>query len=94
MGADQFPAPPPPSILRTVLARVWDLAFASLQMLLAWLWFFLGKQFYRHVKTKGSPLASIARLVAAAIRRRRVVETVQSQQNYYNGCGNPIEAVG
>ncbi|KAJ6909432.1 hypothetical protein NC652_020426 [Populus alba x Populus x berolinensis] len=50
--------------------------------------------FYRHVKTKGSPLASIARLVAAAIRRRRVVETVQSQQNYYNGCGNPIEAVG
>jgi hypothetical protein len=22
------------------------------------------------------------------------VETVQSQQNYYHGCGDPIEAVG
>ncbi|KAL9365463.1 hypothetical protein Peur_043336 [Populus x canadensis] len=51
-------------------------------------------QFYRHVKPKGSPFASIARVVAAAIRRRRVVETAQSQQNYYHGSGDPIEAVG
>jgi len=77
-----------------VLAGVWDLAFVSLQVLLAWLCFFLGKQFYRHVKPKGSPFASIARVVAAAIRRRRVVETAQSQQNYYHGSGDPIEAVG
>ncbi|CAK7325545.1 unnamed protein product [Dovyalis caffra] len=56
--------------------------------------FLFGKQFYRHVKPKGSPFVSTARVVVAAIRKRRILETFQSQQDYYHGRGDTIGAVG
>ncbi|KAG5239752.1 protein NRT1/ PTR FAMILY [Salix suchowensis] len=46
--------------------------------------FLLGKRFYRHTKPKGSPFASIARVLAAAFRKRRKLESFQSQ-DYFHG---------
>lgn len=37
--------------------------------------FILGKRYYRHIKPKGSPFMSIARVVIAAIRKRKVIGT-------------------
>ncbi|PON44413.1 Proton-dependent oligopeptide transporter [Parasponia andersonii] len=53
--------------------------------------FLLGKRFYRHVKPKGSPFVSIARVVVAAIKKRKMSSTesfMESSANYYFGSGN------
>ena len=41
----------------------------------------LGKRFYRYVKPKGSPFVSIARVVIAAIRKRKVSITANLTEN-------------
>lgn len=46
--------------------------------------FLLGKRFYCHTKPKGSPFVGIARVLVAAIRKRRKLETFQSQ-GYFHG---------
>ncbi|KAG2730004.1 hypothetical protein I3760_01G274600 [Carya illinoinensis] len=43
----------------------------------------LGKRFYRRVKPKGSPFKSIARVVVAAIRKRKTSPTFGSHEDYY-----------
>lgn len=43
--------------------------------------FILGKRYYRHIKPKGSPFMSIARVVVAAIRKRKVIE----RKGYFYG---------
>ncbi|KAG6669934.1 protein NRT1/ PTR FAMILY 2.7-like [Carya illinoinensis] len=45
----------------------------------------LGKRFYRRVKPKGSPFKSIARVVVAAIRKRKTSPTFGSHEDYYFG---------
>ncbi|XP_023905802.1 protein NRT1/ PTR FAMILY 2.7 [Quercus suber] len=46
--------------------------------------FVLGKRFYRQVKPNGSPFTSIARVMVAAIRKRKILKTV-GRQDYYFG---------
>ncbi|KAK9282961.1 hypothetical protein L1049_011186 [Liquidambar formosana] len=46
--------------------------------------FLLGKHFYRHIKPKGSPFTSIARVMVAAIRKRKMSRTFDGQ-DYYHG---------
>ncbi len=41
--------------------------------------FVLGKRFYRQIKPKGSPFTSIARVMVAAIRKRKILETFGMQ---------------
>ncbi|KAI3520056.1 hypothetical protein L1887_09277 [Cichorium endivia] len=43
--------------------------------------FLSGKNFYRHIKPKGSPFTSIARVVVAAVRKRRV-SSINHEYNY------------
>lgn len=45
--------------------------------------FLLGKRFYCHTKPKGSPFVGIARVLVAAIRKRRKLETFQSQGYFH-----------
>ncbi|KAL7173588.1 hypothetical protein ACSBR2_032946 [Camellia fascicularis] len=45
--------------------------------------FVLGKRFYRHVKPKGSPFTSLARVFVAAIRKRKILLS-QRSEDYYN----------
>ncbi|CAK7325544.1 unnamed protein product [Dovyalis caffra] len=47
--------------------------------------FLLGKRFYRHTKPRGSPFVSIARVLVAAIRKRRKLKTFQTQLDYFHG---------
>jgi len=44
----------------------------------------LGKQFYLRVKPKGSPFTSIARVMVAAIRKRKIL-TASGSHDYYFG---------
>lgn len=46
----------------------------------------LGKRLYRQVKPKGSPFMSIARVLVAAIRKRKASGTFGSQDYYYSGA--------
>lgn len=53
--------------------------------------FLLGKRFYRHVKPKGSPFVSIARVFVAAIRKRKISlseSLMESPDYYYFGSGS------
>lgn len=53
--------------------------------------FLLGKRFYRNVKPKGSPFVSMARVITAAIRKRKVPLLIESS-NYYS-CGSEITKI-
>ncbi|KAG7992979.1 hypothetical protein I3843_02G154600 [Carya illinoinensis] len=46
----------------------------------------LGKRLYRQVKPKGSPFMSIARVLVAAIRKRKASGGFGSQDYYYSGA--------
>ncbi|KAH7838634.1 hypothetical protein Vadar_029320 [Vaccinium darrowii] len=45
--------------------------------------FVVGSRFYRHVKPKGSPFTSLARVVVAAVRKRNVVVSNKSDDYYH-----------
>ncbi|XP_052171043.1 protein NRT1/ PTR FAMILY 2.7-like isoform X3 [Diospyros lotus] len=48
--------------------------------------FVLGRRFYRHVKPQGSPFLGLARVVVAAVRKRKVapaVEISEESEDYY-----------
>ena len=45
--------------------------------------FIMGKQFYCQVKPKGSPFTSIARVIVAAIRKRKIPRTIASHDYYF-----------
>lgn len=45
----------------------------------------LGKRLYRQVKPKGSPFMSIARVLVAAISKRKVSGSLGNQDYYYSG---------
>jgi peptide/histidine transporter 3/4 len=47
----------------------------------------LGKPFYRQVKPKGSPFTSLARVMVAAIRKRKTLGTSGSQDYYFGTTG-------
>jgi peptide/histidine transporter 3/4 len=49
--------------------------------------FVLGKRFYRQVKPKGSPFTSLARVMVAAIRKRKISGTFGSQDYYFGTTG-------
>ncbi|KAM3698219.1 hypothetical protein ACB098_06G172200 [Castanea mollissima] len=49
--------------------------------------FVLGKRFYRQVKPNGSPFTSIARVMVAAIRKRKMLETFRRQDYYFEFTG-------
>ena len=48
--------------------------------------FLLGKRFYRHVKPKGSPFVSIARVIVASIRKRKISSrgSLMDTSDYYH----------
>ncbi|XP_059458146.1 protein NRT1/ PTR FAMILY 2.7-like [Corylus avellana] len=50
----------------------------------------LGKRFYRQVKPKGSPFISIARVMVAAIRKRKVSRASGSLDYYFGATGNML----
>lgn len=62
----------------------WTLGFgiALAANLVALILFLSGMKFYRRIKPKGSPFTSIARVIVAAVRKRRVSSTVHQQYNY------------
>ncbi|XP_059660641.1 protein NRT1/ PTR FAMILY 2.6-like isoform X2 [Cornus florida] len=45
--------------------------------------FVLGNRYYRHIKPKGSPFVDLARVIVAAIRKRKVLLSSRSE-DYYN----------
>ncbi|PRQ58896.1 putative nitrate-transporting ATPase [Rosa chinensis] len=47
----------------------------------------LGKRFYKQVKPKGSPFLSIARVLVAAIRKRKMSSETSTEPDYYYGAG-------
>lgn len=49
--------------------------------------FLLGKRFYRQVKPKGSPFLSIARVLVAAIWKRKMSLEASREKDYYYGEG-------
>ncbi|XP_061997958.1 protein NRT1/ PTR FAMILY 2.7-like [Rosa rugosa] len=49
--------------------------------------FLLGKRFYKQVKPKGSPFLSIARVLVAAIRKRKMSSETSTEPDYYYGAG-------
>ncbi|KAK9913324.1 hypothetical protein M0R45_037142 [Rubus argutus] len=49
--------------------------------------FLLGKRFYRQVKPKGSPFLSIARVLVAAIWKRKMSLEASREKDYYYGVG-------
>ena len=49
--------------------------------------FVLGKRFYCQVKPNGSPFKSIARVMVAAIRKRKKLETFGRQDYYFGFTG-------
>ncbi|KAH7838487.1 hypothetical protein Vadar_027158 [Vaccinium darrowii] len=49
--------------------------------------FVAGSRFYRHVKPKGSPFTSLARVVVAAVRKRNVVVSNKSEDYYHRADG-------
>ncbi|KAF4382258.1 hypothetical protein G4B88_011587 [Cannabis sativa] len=53
----------------------WGLGFGIclVSTLIALTVFLIGKQFYRHVKPKGSPFVSMARVMVAAINKRNII---------------------
>jgi peptide/histidine transporter 3/4 len=54
--------------------------------------FVLGKRFYRQIKPKGSPFTSIARVMVAAIRKRKILETF-GMQDYNFGSTEVLKMV-
>ncbi|KAK8641529.1 hypothetical protein V6N13_010928 [Hibiscus sabdariffa] len=50
---------------------------------LGWLIFLLGNRFYRHDKPQGSPYTSLARVIVAAIRKRKVPVSSESKDYYH-----------
>ncbi|GLU19054.1 hypothetical protein SLE2022_353220 [Rubroshorea leprosula] len=54
--------------------------------------FFSGRCYYRHVKPKGSPFTSLARVVIAAIVKRKV-HLSSNAEDYYHGRGEGVEMV-
>ena len=49
--------------------------------------FLLGKRFYRQVKPKGSPFLNIARVLVAAIWKRKMSLEASREKDYYYGEG-------
>ncbi|XP_077239568.1 protein NRT1/ PTR FAMILY 2.7-like [Tasmannia lanceolata] len=49
--------------------------------------FLLGTRFYCHLKPKGSPFTGLARVLTAAIRKRKVAVASESREYYYGGGG-------
>ncbi|KAL6341136.1 hypothetical protein AAG906_032252 [Vitis piasezkii] len=45
--------------------------------------FLLGSRFYRHVKPQGSPFVDLARVFVAALRKRKVLISLNSDDYYY-----------
>ncbi|XP_010244999.1 PREDICTED: protein NRT1/ PTR FAMILY 2.7-like [Nelumbo nucifera] len=45
--------------------------------------FLIGKRYFRHAKPKGSPFTSLARVLVATIRKRKVAVSSQTQDYYY-----------
>ena len=52
--------------------------------------FVLGKRFYRKVKPNGSPFTSIARVIVAAIQKRKILDTF-GRQDYYFGFTEALQ---
>ncbi|XP_059458459.1 protein NRT1/ PTR FAMILY 2.7-like [Corylus avellana] len=51
----------------------------------------LGKRFYRQVKPMGSPFMSIARVMVAAIRKRKISRASGSLDYYFGATGNMLK---
>ncbi|KAM5556132.1 hypothetical protein ABKV19_023827 [Rosa sericea] len=49
--------------------------------------FLLGKRLYKQVKPKGSPFLSIARVLVAAIWKRKISSEASRENDYYYGAG-------
>ncbi|KAK9283829.1 hypothetical protein L1049_012083 [Liquidambar formosana] len=49
--------------------------------------FLLGKRFYRHIKPEGSPFTSIARVIVASLRKRKMLGNFDSQDYYHGSSG-------
>ncbi|KAF9598397.1 hypothetical protein IFM89_027830 [Coptis chinensis] len=47
--------------------------------------FLLGKRYYRHIKPRGSPFTNLARVVVAAIRKKKVLSVSSESKDYYYG---------
>ncbi|PIA58921.1 hypothetical protein AQUCO_00400048v1 [Aquilegia coerulea] len=45
--------------------------------------FIFGKRYYRHIKPHGSPFTSIARVIVATIRKKKVLLSSESKDYYY-----------
>lgn len=54
--------------------------------------FLLGSRLYRHVKPQGSPFLSLARVVVAAIQKRKL-RISSKAEDYYHGEDMPKEIV-
>ncbi|XP_004308814.1 PREDICTED: protein NRT1/ PTR FAMILY 2.7-like [Fragaria vesca subsp. vesca] len=55
--------------------------------------FSLGKRFYKQVKPKGSPFLSIARVLVAAVRKRKMSSRTSTEPDYYYGAGANANAM-
>ncbi|KAF5201689.1 hypothetical protein FRX31_008723, partial [Thalictrum thalictroides] len=42
-------------------------------------------RYYRHIKPRGSPFTSLARVIVATIRKKKMVLSSESK-DYYHGC--------
>ena len=60
------------------------LAIPTFLMLLSCLFFFAGSRIYVKVKAEGSPLASAARVVVAAVKKRRLSAPEQPRASLFN----------
>ncbi|KAM4104663.1 hypothetical protein ACJW30_06G175700 [Castanea mollissima] len=92
MGAEQFEKANDQGIFFNYFSVIvyiqdnvgWGLGFGicAIANAIAVVLFVMGKRFYRQVKPKGSPFTSIARVIIAAIRKRKLLGTFGNQDNY------------
>ncbi|KAM4094161.1 hypothetical protein ACB094_06G174900 [Castanea mollissima] len=92
MGAEQFEKANDQGIFLNYFSVIvyiqdnvgWGLGFGicAIANAIAVVLFVMGKRFYRQVKPKGSPFTSIARVIIAAIRKRKLLGTFGNQDNY------------
>ncbi|XAR59802.1 hypothetical protein NMG60_11015777 [Bertholletia excelsa] len=64
----------------------WGFGLCAVANILGLSVFLMGSHFYRHVSPQGSPFVGLARVVVAAVRKRRVALSLEGE-DYYCGVG-------
>ncbi|KAK9901796.1 hypothetical protein M0R45_001958 [Rubus argutus] len=70
--------------VQTNVSWAWGLAIPAFLMFLSCVMFFMGSKIYVKVKPDGSPLTSAARVIVAAVKKRRMQSPEQPWLSLYN----------